>query len=208
MSGIGEKIRAAREAKGLSRKAFGARTGVPEAKVQAVEIGKQRADHEFLMSIVRNIGVDANWLLSEPSGFGEGEAETARIAPASGGDWVHVDESDLEAKGWLGLSQQFLVEHKIEPKDLLFVSVVGSGMEPRLADGDQVLVNCAETELKDGQTFVVRFADDLIVKQVQVLPQAHVQLVSANADFPPILVDLNDTDMAVIGRVVMAVQLL
>ena len=58
MSGIGEKIRAVREARGLSRKAFAVRTGVSEAKVQAVEIGKQRADHEFLTSIVRNLGVD------------------------------------------------------------------------------------------------------------------------------------------------------
>ena len=205
MSGIGEKIRALREARGLSRKAFGAQTGVPEAKVQAIEIGKQRADHEFLMGIVRVMEVDANWLLSDQAGFAEPGDGPPGLEPTA--EWLGVDEFDPQGKGWLGVSRRFLDDKAVAESDLLIVPVVGKAMEPRLSDGDQVLVNCAERELKDGQIFVLRFSDDLIVKQIQVLPQAHIQLVSANAEYPPILVDLNDSDMAVIGRVMGALHL-
>ncbi|MDU8929314.1 S24 family peptidase [Alisedimentitalea sp. MJ-SS2] len=207
MSEIGGKIRSLREDRGLSRKAFGERTGVPEAKVQAVEIGKQRADHEFLMSIVRVLGVDANWLLSEQLGFAEPDKPGFGTVRA-GRDWAPIDRSEAGDRDWFGVSRGFLAEQGVSEDDLLIVTVVGNSMEPKLSDGNQVLVNCAECELKDGLVFVLRFGDEMNVKQVQMLPQAHVQLVSANAEYPPILVDLNDTDMVVIGRVMAAMQVL
>lgn len=64
MHDIGVKIRAAREQKGLSRKAFGDLVGISEPKVQAIEIGKQRVDHETLYNIAKSAQVDVLWLLS------------------------------------------------------------------------------------------------------------------------------------------------
>ena len=125
-----------------------------------------------------------------------------------GGDpgLVRIGDGNADGPGWLAVSQAFLADHGVRGEDLLIVPVEGTSMEPRLSSGDDVLVNCAERELKDGQVYVVRLGDEMLVKHVQRLPQAHVQLVSANAGFPPILVDLNDTDMVVIGRVMMAVH--
>lgn len=64
MLDIGAKIRTSREQKGLSRKAFGDLVGISEAKVQAIEIGKQRVDHETLANIVQAMELDIAWLLS------------------------------------------------------------------------------------------------------------------------------------------------
>jgi len=63
MIDIGTKIRAAREERGLSRRAFGDLAGISEAKVQAIEIGKQRVDHDTLHRIVTTMNIDVTWLL-------------------------------------------------------------------------------------------------------------------------------------------------
>lgn len=64
MPEIGEKIEQSRKQMGLSRRAFGELVGISETKVQAIEIGKQRVDHETLGNIARNAEIDALWLLS------------------------------------------------------------------------------------------------------------------------------------------------
>jgi transcriptional regulator with XRE-family HTH domain len=64
MHDIGEKIRAAREGKGLSRRAFADLVGISEPKVQAIETGKQRIDHETLYNIAKSANLDVRWLLS------------------------------------------------------------------------------------------------------------------------------------------------
>jgi transcriptional regulator with XRE-family HTH domain len=83
MHDIGKKIRTVREGKGLSRKAFGDLVGVSEPKVQAIEIGKQRVDHETLYNIAKLAEIDVNWLLSldGPRGY-----ETKDAPPPMNGD--------------------------------------------------------------------------------------------------------------------------
>lgn len=68
MSDFSEKIRHVRKEMRLSRRALGERIGIPEGKIQKIEIGSQRADHEFLTILAKEALVDLNWLLddSEP----------------------------------------------------------------------------------------------------------------------------------------------
>ncbi|MGH1416857.1 MAG: helix-turn-helix domain-containing protein [Pelagimonas sp.] len=69
MPEIGAKILEARKRKGLSRRAFGELVGISEPKVQAIEIGKQRVDHETLYNISKNAQIDVLWLLSLKSPY-------------------------------------------------------------------------------------------------------------------------------------------
>ncbi|MCT4554672.1 MAG: helix-turn-helix domain-containing protein [Pelagimonas sp.] len=64
MTDLKEKIRHVRSELSLSRKALGEKTHVPEGKVQKIETGVQRADHDFLAAFIRETGADANWLLN------------------------------------------------------------------------------------------------------------------------------------------------
>lgn len=64
MHDIGTKIRTARIEKRLSRRAFGDLVGISESKVQAIEIGKQRVDHDTLYNIAKSAQLDISWLLS------------------------------------------------------------------------------------------------------------------------------------------------
>ena len=62
MSEFQQKISQIREDMGLSRRAFGEILGVAEAKIQKIEVGAQRADHEFLSILSEKVDVDLNWL--------------------------------------------------------------------------------------------------------------------------------------------------
>ena len=59
------KIRHVREALRLSRRELGEMLSVTEGKIQKIEMGTQRADHEFLSNISKQTGADINWLLDD-----------------------------------------------------------------------------------------------------------------------------------------------
>jgi transcriptional regulator with XRE-family HTH domain len=65
MAGFSEKIRRVRDELKLSRRAFGELLGVSEGKIQKIEIGSQRADHDFLSLLSKSTLVDLNWLLDD-----------------------------------------------------------------------------------------------------------------------------------------------
>jgi phage repressor protein C with HTH and peptisase S24 domain len=217
---IGEKIRALREAKGLSRKAFGELVGISEPKVQALEIGKQRVDHVALANISSKLEVDANWLLdnksSEPptNGFSETPA-MSYISPEAAADFVAVPRYNVDVSAGKGalaqdenviahyaFSRRWLSRRNLNPDNLAVVRVSGDSMEPRLSDGDLAVIDVTDTDLRDGVTYVFRLGTDLLIKRLQILPQDHVNLCSHNVEFDPILVHLGDGELVSVGRVV------
>ena len=215
MSDIGEKIRILREDRGLSRKAFGDLTGLSEAKVQALEIGKQRVDHEALFNITTSLGVDANWLLGvslNPTSclIDDDHDVVSRFVPiprfsvsASAGNGALVETE--EATGAYAFNVKWLSRRQLDPRSLAVISVRGDSMEPRLADGDLILVDRAQQDIADGTAFVLRLGSELLVKYVQRVAPSVISLISENRRYPPRELDLamfGENDVQIIGRVV------
>lgn len=88
-----------------------------------------------------------------------------------------------------------------QPEKLSVITVKGDSMEGVLNHGDNILVNHAETEPRDG-LYVLRIGNDLFVKRVQRIP-GKLLVTSANPHYAPFEIDLADTqdDTAIIGRV-------
>ena len=84
---------------------------------------------------------------------------------------------------------------------LSVISVKGDSMEGILNHGDNILINHAETEPRDG-LYVLRIGNDLFVKNIQRLP-GRLLVKSANPLYEPFEIDLtaDNTDTAIIGRV-------
>ncbi|QBR36062.1 XRE family transcriptional regulator [Leisingera sp. NJS201] len=76
MTDFKEKIRHVRDVLQLSRRAMGELLDIPEGKVQKIEIGGQRADHEFLSRLLEETEVDLNWLLDNRQPALEGVVPT------------------------------------------------------------------------------------------------------------------------------------
>lgn len=84
---------------------------------------------------------------------------------------------------------------------LSVIAVKGDSMEGILNHGDNILINHAETEPRDG-LYVLRIGNDLFVKRVQRMP-GKLLVTSANPHYAPFEIDLShtDDDIAIVGRV-------
>ncbi|GGI81353.1 hypothetical protein GCM10007973_17300 [Polymorphobacter multimanifer] len=88
------------------------------------------------------------------------------------------------------------------PDALNVISVQGDSMLPTLADGDQILVDTADSErLRDG-IYVLRTDDALLVKRLSVNPATRRLTIRSDNDAYPSWDDCDPAGVQVIGRVV------
>lgn len=224
MTDIHKRIREAREERGLTRDAFGTAIGATAAKVQALEGGRQRVDHLTLEALSRNLGVDANWLLLGKDNHHSAPQNGQELSPKSGNtvsqcetDFIPIPRFDVEAAAGTGanvsgeqqngayaFSRSWLTRRGLDARQLAVISVRGDSMEPKLRSGDLILIDQAQSAPSDGDTYVIRIGDELVVKQLQLIASGRIALLSANASYPPRELTITDMpdDTAIIGRVV------
>ena len=214
MAELGVKIRELREGKGLSRRAFADSLDVQEGKIQKIEIGDQRADHEFLSKLAKRYEIDLNLLLTD-------ESVTAPNTPTP----LYTDLVEipfLSSLASAGFGSNVEGEHQIStypvsltwlnakglnPSTLSCVPVSGDSMEPELSDGDLILVDTRTPSLVDGKMYAVRYSDSLFVKRVQVRPKRHLRLSSTNTFYDPIDVENPEADgLSIVGQVVASIR--
>lgn len=56
-------------------------------------------------------------------------------------------------------------DNKFNPSKLIALTVSGDSMIPTLYDGDTVVINTADTELKDGEVFVFNLDGEVVIKR-------------------------------------------
>ena len=126
-------------------------------------------------------------------------------------DWIDVPRFPLDASAGPGafgaqeisydairFSPRWMREMGLEGADLSAIRVEGDSMEPVLRSGDEILVDRSKRSAEG--IHVVRVGEALHVKQVQLAGPGRVKLVSANEDYAPI--DLALDEVEIIGRVV------
>jgi phage repressor protein C with HTH and peptisase S24 domain len=91
------------------------------------------------------------------------------------------------------------------PEALSLIRVEGDSMEPTLADGDDILVDQADSQerVRDG-VYVLRRDDALVVKRIAVHPGTGRITVSSDNPSYPRWTDCDPKDLRFIGRVVWA----
>lgn len=94
----------------------------------------------------------------------------------------------------------WLVAKGIEATKALLIEVSGDSMQPRLQDGDLVLLDMSKRDIINGKAYAVRVDNQLLVKYVHRLPGDKCQLISENSIYPPINIDSLD-DIEIVGRV-------
>ncbi|MBT8527569.1 LexA family transcriptional regulator [Polynucleobacter paneuropaeus] len=56
-------------------------------------------------------------------------------------------------------------DNKFNPEKLIALTVSGDSMIPTLYDGDTVVINTADTDLKDGEVFVFNLDGEIVIKR-------------------------------------------
>ncbi len=108
----------------------------------------------------------------------------------------------VEQRGVVPFQRQWLRSIMRGTIDELFVARgEGDSMQPTILDGDVVLIDTAQKDIRQqDRIWAVNYGDLGVIKRVRRLPGGNYVLLSDNATVPP--VKCFDEEMQVIGRVI------
>lgn len=174
-----------------------------------MESGHQKVDADSLLAILRRFNVDLNALMNGSTVGDPNTVETTDYvsiprlsvsASAGPGQFVEGEEAD----GYLAFSRDWLQRRGLAADLLAVINVTGDSMEPRLRGGDLILVDQSQNAVRDGQLYVVRAGEDVLVKIVARAGPDQLTLVSTNPIYPPRTISQTEAAAGfnIIGRVV------
>ncbi|WP_157664058.1 S24 family peptidase [Burkholderia ubonensis] len=199
---------------------WGRPAGISDGLLQTIKRGSI-PKAEGLLAISEATGRSIDWLLGrEELANGNSPAIAPRGPNDTSSEFVYVPRYDVKASAgtgfWLGdesksrftmAFRRHWVEHYLHanPKDLSVLRVHGDSMYPVLHEGDNILINHAQTTPQDG-IYVLRLDGQILVKRLQWIGSATVRVISANPEYPPYEVSLSSPEdqreFNIIGRVV------
>lgn len=227
--GVSDRIREVAERKSLSLKDLASETDTSYRTVQNYVSGERGVGSEFLSALSERLGVSASWVLTgKPPIFlqdehsnvhlsGQQSVSTKPTISAAAPDFISIPRFAVDAAagpgalvdtetqtGFYAFNRAWLARRHLDPKSLAVISVRGDSMEPRLSDGDLILVDRAQQQISDGIAYVLRLGSDLLVKYVQRIGPGAISILSANTLYPPREIDIAalDGELEIIGRVI------
>lgn len=102
----------------------------------------------------------------------------------------------------LPFSKAALKRLNIDPQHAVCLSVTGNSMFPLLPDGTTVGIHTADTQIRDGKIYALKYNGLLRVKVLHGISDSEIRVQSANPDktaFPDEM--LNVADVEIVGRV-------
>lgn len=96
-------------------------------------------------------------------------------------------------RDWL---QKKLVTAK---RNLKICNVSGESMHPHLEDGDIVMIDTGQRDVKDGEVYAIRYGDEIRIKRLFKTLEG-IRIHSDNPAFPDEVVDPKSTGFEIIGR--------
>lgn len=171
MATVGERIKEARKLRNMSRPALAEKTGIPYPTLAGLENGDQASSTE-LPVIAHVLEVHAYWLqtgkgpmlIPVASNDGEWAPVLAFRTFAALGEGYEPDEYAEVNK--LHFRAESLQKHGLKAAHLGIVYGKGDSMQPTIRNGDAILVDRADTALKDGRLYVVRYDGALLAKRL------------------------------------------
>ena len=206
---LAERLRAARQLRGISQGQLAAKTTTTREAISMVEHGKSGLSFARMAAAARALDVSTDYLygLTETPTPADRLAHDLAVAdpryavddshaladPGGDGDYIGVSElssaagsgavvDDERVTGRLKFRQAWLARHGLVARYCRVIHVLGESMEPTLVDGCVILVNRAGRQRRVGRVYVVRTEDGLVVKRAGKDPAGAWQLVSDNPD--------------------------
>lgn len=64
------------------------------------------------------------------------------------------------------IPKKWVHQKRFLPEKLIFMTVKGDSMDPRLCDGDSVVVNLADKAKQDGEVYVFNYGGEVVIKRL------------------------------------------
>ena len=198
----------------------------PQAVAQWYSGDTKRISPEYLAQIARRYKVDLDWLITGRGVMAPREEE--KLTPIYSweeegelppGEYVYIPrlnvrlsagngkealEIDLMKDQPQAFRADWIRQHQLKPSALACMQAEGDSMEPRLCDGDSLLVDTSQTDIIDGKIYALAYAHELRVKRLYKLPSGGILIRSDNSSkYPEMTVQPSDLEtIRVVGRVV------
>lgn len=94
-------------------------------------------------------------------------------------------------------------QRKGNPDNMVLMRVDGDSMQPEIMDGDMVLIDQNQRDIRLGRIFAVGFEEAIYLKRIDMLP-GKVVMKSVNPAYPPLEFEISDQladSFRVIGQV-------
>ncbi|MFJ5535983.1 XRE family transcriptional regulator [Vreelandella titanicae] len=213
MSSIGERLRDERVRLGFSQGELGAAAGVTKNTQLLYESDKRSPKADYL-SALHGIGVNTHFVLTGSRSITFSDEPVSLAANEPGPDLSPVKMYDIEAAAGAGrsfegepvkttlyFSTAELSEQGLDPAQVVGVKVRGDSMDGTLADGDWVLVDRSNRDLKQEGVFLLLVSGERRIKRVQRLAGGALYLISDNDHYQPEMIKPQDMhDVEILGR--------
>lgn len=230
MKTLAERLRAEREMKGLTQPELAAAVGVTKQAISAIESGtSQKPQHETINGLAGALGLTVDWLLtgrepkhpdtytqlrvSEPGpgvGFASDETPPGYIRlPLLGMEgemgYGAGSEQAVEVVQFLDVAEWWAQQNL--PRKLERVKVIsarGDSMSGVINHGDVVFVDVVIDHYDGEGIYVFNWQGRALIKRLAPnLRTGNLQIISANAQYPPEDIALNELEqLHIAGRVV------
>ncbi len=102
---------------------------------------------------------------------------------------------------------QHLLSHHQQNENIKVFQQNGNSMAPTINEGDSLLVDTADTTLRDGQIFFVKISNMFVARRFQNLPDGGILIIGDNTQFESIKVDQQDVgSVTIIGRLLSSIS--
>lgn len=221
MSGVGTRIKKAREVLGMTQVALAKAVGISQQAVMELESGRAKGT-KHTAKFARALGQEPLWLetgegrMREPAKARKHVRTDAMEASVEVANFERVPVFDLKA----GARRDALgdIDHAVSfsmfrslwlkaltatpPSQLAVVQMSGDSMEPTLGNGDHALVDTAQVNLRREGIYVLRLDDTLMIRRTTMHPATkRVTITSDNARYKP-YEDLDPDALEALGRVI------
>jgi phage repressor protein C with HTH and peptisase S24 domain len=200
---IGDRLKLERQRVGLGQQEFGDKCGVSKTSQFNYESGGRSPDATYLQASYE-LGVDVLFVVTGQRSAGNDDSFVVvpryDVSASAGSGAINGHEDQLDG---LCFSRQWIARRGLALTNLKVISVAGDSMLGKLSNGDKVLVDMGQTSPRSGFAYVLRTAEELLVKYCQLMGNGLLRVSSENPNFPPYDIDLAKTpDVAILGRVV------
>lgn len=198
----GSRLKEERQRLGVSPAELASTCGVSRTTQFAYESGDRAPDADYLERAV-GAGMDVQYVLTgvRPGGLHDDFVviQSHAVAASAGPGALNGEHAEV---GGLCFSRRWIAQRGLSASNLRVIDVIGESMQPRLNDGDKVLVDTSDTAPKSGRAYVLLQGDELLVKYCQLIPEGLLRVSSANPDYPTYDIDLSKNDcVSIVGRV-------
>ncbi|WP_051284546.1 XRE family transcriptional regulator [Desulforegula conservatrix] len=180
-------------------------------------------DAKIIAAMCTEFDINPEWLLlgtGTQKKVTNGEAQQTNIVSCAENTAIDIDnycfvpmvEARLSAgtgepvyseniKDYYAFRKRFINYIATSTKNLVLMRVSGTSMEPEILNGGTVLIDMGRKHPKGSCYFALGFEDTIMVKELELLPEGRVMIISKNRkDYPPY--EANLKSIRIIGQVI------